>query len=108
MTKMKRTIAVMVAAAGLVLSASAASALPSISLVWQDTGSPTIGTGTTPSVAPSSLITANVVVTGDSSGITLTAVFISFLFDAATLLVNAAATRIGAIASIDKTSAHAS
>ena len=74
-----RSLALVVAAASLV-TASAAHALPSIVIVWRDTGDATIGTATTPSVTVSSTIIADVVITTDSTNV-VNAVFITILFD---------------------------
>jgi len=83
MTNFKRKLAVTVAAAGFVFAATAAQAIPSISIVWQNTGSATIGT---PTVTASSVINADIVLTGDSSGVAVNGVFISILFDTTELL----------------------
>lgn len=76
MTKMKRTFAFVTALVGLTLAAGSASALSSISLIWFQTGTATIDTAT---FAPSSTVTAQIILQGDSTGVA--GVFVSILFD---------------------------
>jgi hypothetical protein len=76
MSKMKRTIAVMLAAGGLVLGAGTASALDSVYLIWRSSGTPTVGT---PTVNTSSILLADVVMEADSAGIS--GIGVSFVFD---------------------------
>ena len=66
----------LVAAAALVLAASSAQALPSISIIWRDTGTATIGT---PTVSASSIVIADVVIHSDANF--TNGVFISIEFD---------------------------
>lgn len=76
MSKMKRTIAVMLAAGGLVLGAGTASALDSVYLIWRATGTPSIGpTG----IGPSSILLVDVVLDADSAGVS--GIGVSFAFD---------------------------
>jgi hypothetical protein len=83
MTKKMRTFAVTVAAAGLVLAAGAAQALPSISIIWQANGTATIGT---PTITGSSTIVADIVLTTDVQ--TINGVFVSIEFDTTELTAN--------------------
>lgn len=76
MTKMKRTFAFVTALVGLTLAAGSASALSSISLIWAQTGTATIDTAT---YGPSSTVTAQIILQGDSTGVA--GVFVSILFD---------------------------
>lgn len=78
MTKMKRTIAVLVAAAGLAITSGAAQAIPTLSIIWQSTGTATIF-----SPAASSTIVADIVLTTNT--LTVDKVFISIEFDAGEL-----------------------
>jgi hypothetical protein len=80
MTKKMRTFAVTVAAAGLILAAGAAQALPSISILWQANGTATIGT---PTITGSSTIVADIVLTTDVA--TIIGVFLTIEFDASEL-----------------------
>ncbi len=79
MTKKMRTFAVTVAAAGLVLAAGAAQALPSISIIWQANGTATIGT---PTITGSSTIVADIVLSTDPAGaLAVNGVFLTIEFD---------------------------
>ena len=72
MTKMKRTIAVLLVAAGFVVAAGAAQALSSVFIVWRG-----IGTGAE-SVAASTTLIADIVLTADTNGVAGIQITISF------------------------------
>ena len=67
---------------GLLLSAGTAQALPTISMIWRDTGTDLIGT---PTIAVNDRVLADVVLTGDSTGPAIKGVFITIEFNTAKL-----------------------
>ena len=82
-----RILALLAAVAGSVLlAASSAQAITSVSMIWRDPGSGTPGFGATigtPSVSASSIVIADIVLAADAAGVT--EVFISIEFDATEL-----------------------
>lgn len=66
MNKMKRTFALVAAAAGITLAAGSAQAVSSIDFVWNSTSTTTAGSLSTP-LAASAFITGSIVLTGDGN-----------------------------------------
>lgn len=78
MTKMKPTIAVLVAAAGLVLPSGAAQAIPSLSIIWRSTGTDRLHFNTVDFPLVSSTVVADIVLTADVEPILGVAITIEF------------------------------
>lgn len=90
---MKFRIQALLVVVGILVSGSA-SAIPTIDLIWRANGLPEIGT---PTIVAGQEIIADVVLTGDSSGVSTTGVFVSFDYDD---------TELTAIGAVEETSVN--